>query len=274
MFRALLQWFRNWRLRRAQAIQDAADNEFTKDASGIAAGYDIEEQALRDEYEEFISALSDVEAAIDLKRDRLHGAEGHDSEGIEDKLAEAEAVLDAALTAVKRATDANDTAAAEEAEADANEFLDEVDRLKTEKASLEADIKAEEERLKGLERQLKKFQKELANLPVEKAEALADILSNEKLAKANERLLGIGQRANERRPLDAIRRHRQQVEGRAKVTDRMVGVTTTDTKDKYLKDAKTSANKSRIKEMLEEKEAKQAEATGDAPVKATDRPKI
>lgn len=274
MFRALIQWFRNWRLRKAQSIQDSADAEFTKDASGIAAAFDIEEEQLREEYEEFIGALADVEAAINLKRDRLNGSEEKPDEGIIDKIEETEAALQAALDAVEAAQKANNDAAASEAEGDANEFLEELDRLKGERETLEGEIKSEEERLKGLERQLKKFQKELSNLPTEKAEALADIISDEKLAEANERLLGIGKRAAERSPLDAVRRHRENVRAKAKVTDRMVGVATTDTKEKYLKGAQEQKNRSRIADMLKARSGKEAEVTGGPVKDSSERPKI
>ena len=264
IFSAIARWFRNWRLRRAQSISDAADRQFTSSAQGVAAAYDLEQDNLIGEYQEFLSALGDVEAAIEQKRSRL--------EGLRESKEASEQALEGALAAIESAAPGSDTS---EAEADANEFLNEVNEFKNQIAGLEGEIKDQEGRLTGLERQLNKMKEEISNLPTEKAEALADIVSDQKLIEANERLMGISKRSSERSPLDAVRKHRTEVRGKAKVTSRLAGAANEDRRSKYIDAGKKATASTDIQAMLAARKAEKAAATGAAPTPQTEeRPKI
>ena len=114
LFQALGRFFSFKWLIQAFKVNKAADELFTSSAEGVGMAYDIHQEQLVTEYREFMGALTQVETAIEDKRQRL--------ERIVKNREEAQLALEGALTAYEEAGAANNTAAMEEAERDGTRF--------------------------------------------------------------------------------------------------------------------------------------------------------
>lgn len=266
LLQALGRFFSFKWLIQAFKVNKAADELFTSSAEGVGMAYDIHQEQLVKEYEEFMGALTQVETAIEDKRQRL--------ERVEKNREEAQLALEGALTAYEEAEATGDTATMEEAEADGSRFQEDVDRLLAEEEELEADIKAQEENLKGLERRLLTMQEEIQGLSSEKANAIADYISNQKLAEANKRLAGIQSRVDSG-PLDAVRKRNRELAAEARVSSRVAGIDAKDRRSKYVKAGRAATSENNFRKLAAARKAQREGQTGEgAADKRDERPEI
>lgn len=250
----------------ALKINKAADEQFTSSADGVGMAYDIHEEQLVAEYRQFMGALTQVETAIEDKRQRL--------ERIEKSREEAQLALEGALTAYEEAEAAGDAATMEEAERDGSRFQEDVDKLIAQEEALEGDIKSQEENLKSLEGRLLGMQEQIANLSTEKADAIADFISNKQLAEANERLAGIKSRVDSG-PLDAVRKHNRELAAKARVSGRVAGIDAENRRQKYVKSGRAATSENNFKKLAAARKAQREGQTGEgAADKSEERPEI
>ena len=105
LLQALGRFFSFKWLIQAFKVNKAADELFTSSAEGVGMAYDIHQEQLVKEYEEFMGALTQVETAIEDKRQRL--------ERVEKNREEAQLALEGALTAYEEAEATGDSATME-----------------------------------------------------------------------------------------------------------------------------------------------------------------
>src|SRR5882757_5878817 len=110
-----------YKFRQAAGVARAADAQFTSSADGISDAYDIHREQLIKEYKEFLNALSEVETAVESKRNRL--------EAVNKSKKQSEHALKGALTLYEQAQTSGDKKAMEDAETDGNSFRAEVNKF-------------------------------------------------------------------------------------------------------------------------------------------------
>lgn len=268
LFQALGRFFSFKWLIQAFKVNKAADELFTSSAEGVGMAYDIHQEQLVTEYREFMGALTQVETAIEDKRQRL--------ERIVKNREEAQLALEGALTAYEEAGAANNTAAMEEAERDGTRFQEDVDRLLKQEGELTADIKDQEQNLKTLESRLLGMQEQIASLSGEKADAIADFISNKQLAEANERLAGIKSRVDSG-PLDAVRTANRELAAKARVSARVAGIDADERRKQYVKAGQSATSENNFRKLAAARKAQRDAETGDGAAttdKGTERPEI
>lgn len=265
LFGALWRFISFYKLRQAMGLVRAADAQFTNSADGIADAYDLHHEQLVREYKEFFSALSEVESAIESKRERLKDTQ--------EKRKQAEKALDGAIAVYTKAQAANDTNQMTEAERDGESFRQEVNRLTEQEKDLTEDITAQQAKLGDLEGRLTSMQREIGNLSVEKADAIADFVTNKKLIEAQERLMGLKSRLDSG-PIDAVRKANRDLAAQARVAGRLAGTDADHKRDKYIDAGEQSVANTDFKKLVEARKAEKEQATGSAPVTNEERPKI
>lgn len=265
LFEALWRFISFYKLRQALGLVRAADAQFTGSAEGIADAYDIHHDQLVREYKEFFSALSEVESAIESKRNRL--------KDVQEKRKQAERALEGALSVYEKAQAKADQTAMAEAERDGESFRQDVNRMQAQEAELTTDIASQEEKVHDLEGRLTSMQREIQNLSVEKADAIADFVSNKKLIEARERLMGLKSRID-MGPIDAVRKANMDLAAQARVSGRLVGADADQKREKYLQAGEQSVATSEFKKLVEARRAQRDQATGESKKDTEDRPKI
>jgi chromosome segregation ATPase len=266
LFAAIWRLITFYKLRQAMGLVRAADAQFTGSANGISDAYDLQREKLVSEYKQFMSALGEVESAVEQKRERV--------KVIQQKKKESEKALEGALAVYEKASAAGDQKTMGEAERDGEGFRQEVSRLTEQENELNAEITDQESRLGDLEGRLTAMQREIQNLTTEKADAIADFVSNKNLLDAHERLMGLKSRMDSG-PIDAVRKANRDLAAKAKVAGRLSGADADHIKDKYVHAGETSVASNDFQAMIAARKAKKEEATGTAPAAdKEDRPKI
>jgi hypothetical protein len=254
-----------YQFRKAMGLARAADAQFTSSADGISDAFDIHREQLIKEYKEFLNALSEVETAVEQKRNRL--------EQVKKSKKNSEKALEGALTLYEQAQAAGNKQQMDDAESDGNTFRTEVNKFTEQEKELNADIADQEGRLGKLENRLSSMQAEIAKLPGEKADAIADFVSNKKLLEANERLMGLKSRMDAG-PIDAVRKANDELAAKARVSNRLAGTDSEEKRNKYLQAGDTSAASTDFQKMLAARKAEREQSTGAAQPTTEDRPKI
>jgi chromosome segregation ATPase len=266
IFAALWRYVSFYKLRQALGLVRAADAQFTGSADGISDAYDLQREKLVTEYKQFMSALAEVESAVEQKRERV--------KVIKQKKKESEKALEGALAVYEKAQAANDQKTMTEAERDGEGFRQEVNRLTEQETELENEIADQEHRLGDLEGRLTAMQREIANLTTEKADAIADFVSNKNLMDAHERLMGLKSRMDSG-PIDAVRKANRDLAAKARVAGRLSGADADHVKDKYVHAGEDSVAGNEFQKMVAARKAQKEQSTGTAPAaEKEDRPKI
>jgi DNA repair exonuclease SbcCD ATPase subunit len=254
-----------YKFRKTMGVARAADAQFTSSADGISDAYDIHREQLIKEYQEFLNALSEVETAVESKRNRL--------EAIGKSKKEAEHALEGALSTYEQAQTAGDKKTMDEAESDGNMFRAEVNKLATQEKDLTDDISAQQDHLGKLENRLSIMQAEISKLPDEKSDAIADFVSNKKLVEASERLMGLKSRMD-MGPIEAVRKANAELAAKARVSGRLAGTDSQERRDKYVKAGEDSVAQTDFQKMLAARKAEKEQNTGSSSAVTDDRPKI
>jgi DNA repair exonuclease SbcCD ATPase subunit len=265
IFESLWRFVSFYQLRKAMGLARAADAQFTSSADGISDAFDIHREKLVNEYRQFLNALSEVENAVEQKRNRLIS--------IQKNKKEAEHALEGALSIYEEAQTKGDKKTMDDAEKDGNGFRADVNRLADQEKELAADIESQQQRLGQLENKLSTMQAEIAKLPSEKADAIADFVSNKKLVEASERLMGI-RSSIDTGPIDAVRKANEELAAKARVAGRIAGTDAQEKREKYLKAGEESAAGTDFQKMLAARKAEREQSTGSGSTVTEDRPKI
>lgn len=304
MFRwlsAIMTRISNWWTKKGMDQEEAADQDWTKDAQSKARAFDLYAEDLEKEFTEFRSAIEDADGAVQTKRDLKETAERtkaeseqafagalHEYEAAEGRLAEAQKELAGAGSDGARKAAEKKVKQAEKDMADAQkngaQFEKDVAEWTTKLEALTEELEGEggaEAKLEELLAQLEEMQKEMANLPAEKAEAIAAHISNTKLVDAYDRAMGMRKKAN-RRPIDAVKEDNKKLAARAKITGKIAGVDADKTRKKYIQAGKTENAETNFAKQLAARKLAKEQATGGKPVEdkpaqqteGEDRPKI
>ncbi len=266
LFESLWRFITFYKLRKAMGLARAADAQFTSSADGISDAYDLHHEQLIREYKEFISALSEIEMAMEQKRERLKKVK-------KDK-DEAERALEGALAVYERAMENGSQKTMDDAEHDGENFRQEVNKLTEMETLLTTEITEQEKRVSELERRMSSMQKEVNDMPIQKGEAIADFVSNKKLIEANERLMGLRSRIDSG-PIDAVRKANLDLAAKARVTDRLAGTDAKDKRDQYINAGDKSVARTDFKKLIDARKAEREATTGEATSKESEeRPKI
>lgn len=268
-FAALWRLFTFYKLRKALSIGRAANRQFTSSVPGIVDAYELEKRKYVRQFNEMRDAVSEVEAIMEDKRQRLDELNKEEEKRIRER--------DGALALAEKAQAAGDADAYVKHEAAFARYDGRINEIEGLQARLEQEIKDTEKIMKGYMLKLTEMQSEIQKLPQEKAQAIADFVSSTKIIELNDRLLGI-QTSFEGGPIQAVREANKKLTAKARISEKLAGTDVRLQDAEYALEGRVSTSASRLAEMLA---ARKAEREGgvkatEAPVaeQQQDRPKI
>lgn len=264
---AIFRWFGNLFTRKALAVERSADEQFTGSTAGIADAADLEARQVKADYDQLLSAVSQVEAQMELKRgemERLNKSEADliiKREGAMNKFAEAEAIHAAAPNQANKDLMEQHKAAFER-------FDNEITRIDERQADIEAQMKQTEENMGAHMRNLTALKDRLQKLPEEKAQLIADYVSDNTLVQLNERMQGISL-SSQSGPMEAVRRQARELKAKARISSKMAGTDVNVQDAQYAEAGRSVTSGDKLKAMLAERALKNQAATGVKPVAET-----
>ena len=256
---ALWRFVTFYGLRKRLGLVRAADRLFTGSADGISDAFDLHRDQLVRRYNELLNAVSQLEMVLETKRIELEklGAEQKDLI----------AKRDGALTRFEQAT--NDEEKAKH-KAAFDRFHMRLKQIETRQQELNTDLKGQQGRMSGFERQLTTFQGEIQNLPADKAQAIADFVSNQKVIELNARLQGMHE-SMDRGPIEAVIAANRELAAKARVSDRIAGADVRRQDAEYAEAGVKSSADDEFQTMLAARRAEREAKTGTAQPDKKDR---
>ena len=265
LFQALWRFVTFYRLRQQLGLVRAADRMFTGSTEGIADAFDLHRDQLIRRYEGLFNAFGQLETVLEEKR--------LESEALAKELKDLGLKRDGALTMFERSQQTGDADEMQKHKTAFERFQGRIKQIEVRQGELTDDVKVQEERMRGFERQLTSLQAEIQNLPAQKAQAMADFVSNQKIIDLNRRLQGL-QASIDRGPLDAVMQANRELAAKARVSERLAGTDVRAQDAEYASAGRSSSVDDDFSAMLAARKAEREAKTGTAPRQAEDVPRI
>jgi chromosome segregation ATPase len=265
VFQAFWRLITFYGLRKQLGLVRAADRMFTGSTEGIADAFDLHRDQMVRRYEDLFDAFGQLETVLEEKR--------LESEALAKELKDLGVKRDGALTMYERAQQTGDAEELQKHKAAFERFQGRIKQIEVRQGELTDDVKVQEERMRGFERQLTTLQAEIQNLPGQKAQAMADFVSNQKIIDLNRRLQGV-QASIDRGPLDAVMQANRELAAKARVSERLAGTDVRAQDAEYAAAGRSSSVDDDFGAMLAARKAEREAKTGTAPRQAEDVPKI
>jgi hypothetical protein len=265
LFQALWRFVTFYGLRKQLGLVRAADRMFTGSTEGIADAFDLHREQLIGRYESLFDAFGQLETVLEEKR--------LESEALAKELKDLGTKRDGALTMYERAQQTGDAEEQQKHKAAFERFQGRIKQIEVRQGELTEDVKVQEERMRGFERQLTSLQGEIQGLSGQKAQAMADFVSNQKIIDLNRRLQGL-QASLDRGPLDAVLQANRELAAKARVSERLAGTDVRAQDAEYADAGRSSSIDDDFGAMLAARKAEREAKTGTAPRQAEDVPKI
>ena len=264
IFRAIFRYFRMWNWKKARGILNAADEQFTGSVDGISAAFDIQKDTMVSRYQGLRDAISEVEAILEDKRQRLSDL----NEEEEDLLGKREG----ALTLAEEANEAGDTAAYEKHSHAFERFQERIDQIEQTQARLQEEIATDSGRMEKYMLQLQDFQAEIENMPKQKAEAIADFVTSKQIIELNDRLQGL-ETSIDRGPISAVMEANKKLTAKARISEKLAGTDVKMQDKEYERIGRKSTAKSKMEEMMAARRLEKQQKSGAVPEKVEDKDK-
>jgi chromosome segregation ATPase len=265
LFQALWRLITFYGLRKQLGLVRAADRMFTGSTEGIADAFDLHRDQLIHRYEDLFNAFGQLETVLEEKR--------LESEALAKELKDLGTKRDGALTMFERAQQAADAEEMQKHKTAFERFQGRIKQIELRQEELTEDVKVQEGRMQGFERQLTTLQAEIQNLPAQKAQAMADFVSNQKIIDLNRRLQGL-QASIDRGPLDAVMQANRELAAKARVSERLAGTDVRAQDAEYAAAGRSSSVDDDFSAMLAARKAEREAKTGTSPRQTEDVPKI
>jgi hypothetical protein len=265
LFRAFWRLVTFYGLRKQLGLVRAADRMFTGSTEGIGDAFDLHRDQLVRRYNDLFEAFGQLETVLEEKR--------LESEALAKELRDLVVKRDGALTMYERAEQGGDAEDQQKHKAAFERFQSRIKQIEIREEELIADVKSQEERMRGFERQITSLQAEIQNLPVQKAQAIADFVSNQKVIDLNRRLQGM-QASIDRGPLDAVLQANRELAAKARVSERLSGTDVRAQDAEYADAGRTSSVNEEFGAMLAARKAEREAKTGTPTRQTEDVPKI
>jgi DNA repair exonuclease SbcCD ATPase subunit len=244
LFQAFWRLVTFYGLRKQLGLVRAADRMFTGSTEGIGDAFDLHRDQLIRRYNDLFEAFGQLETVLEEKR------------------------LES-----ERAEQAGDEEDKQKHKAAFERFQGRIKQIEVRQGELTDDVKSQEERMRGFERQLTSLQAEIQNLPVQKAQAMADFVSNQKVIELNRRLQGL-QASIDRGPLDAVMQANRELAAKARVSERLSGTDVRAQDAEYADAGRSSSIDDEFGAMLSACRAEREAKTGTPSRQAEDVPRI
>jgi len=265
LFRALWRFVTFYGLRRQLGLVRAADRMFTGSTEGIGDAFDLHRDQLIRRYNDLFDAFGQLETVLEEKR--------LESEALTKEHKDLVVKRDGALTMYERAEQGGDAEEQQKHKAAFERFQERIRQIEVRQGELADDVKAQEERMRGFERQLTSLQAEIQNLPTQKAQAMADFVSNQKVIELNRRLQGL-QASIDHGPLEAVLQANRELAAKARVSERLSGTDVRAQDAEYADAGRSSSIEDEFGAMLSARKAEREAKTGMPPRETEDVPRI
>ncbi len=268
IFRAMLRYLKMWNWKKARGIIKAADAQFTGSVDGVSAAFEIQEDKMKAQYHGLRDAISEVEAVLEDKRQRLEDLNKEE----EDLFGKREG----ALAMAEKAKEANDLKGYEKHANAFERFQVRIDQIEQTQTRLKQEISDTSATMDKYMLQLQEFQAEIERMPQEKAEAIAEFVSAKKIVELNDRLQGL-ESSLDRGPLSAVLENNKRLTAKARISEKLSKADVKLQDKEYEAAGRQSTAQSKMDEMLaarklekDKKAGKPAETVEDK----DNRPKI
>lgn len=266
-------WAAVWRFisfykaRKALGLARAADEQFTGSAQGISDAFDIQQDNLVRQFQQYREAVAEIEAQAEEKRQLLENLNREESDLLKKR--------EGALAQAERAKETKDEDGYAKHAAAFERFQTRIDEIEALQARTETEIADLGKAMKKHMLQLTSMQAEVARLPQEKAQAIADFVSASAIIKLNDRLQNM-QTSLDRGPLDAVLQANRKLTAKARISEKLAGTDVRVQDAEYAQEGKTATAREKLDSLLAARKAEKAAKTGEAPVADTtaERPKI
>lgn len=269
IIRAIFRYLRFWNWKKARGIIKAADEQFTGSVDGISAAFDIQQDRMVGQYRGLRDAISDVEAVLEDKRQRLTDLNVEEA----DLLAKREG----ALAKAEKAKADNDTKEYEKHAHAFERFQTRIDEIEEMQHRLQNDVAETSNSMERYLLQLQDLQAEIEKMPQQKAEVIADFVTSKQIIELNDRLKGL-ESSIDRGPISAVLAANKKLTAQARITEKLAGADVRVQDKEYERAGRESTARSKMDQMLAaraaEKEQKQGTVKAKKEKKEDDRPKI
>lgn len=270
ILRAIFRYFRFWNWKKARGIIKAADEQFTGSVDGISAAFDIQQDKMVVQYQGLRDAISEVEAILEDKRQRLEDLNVEE----EDLLRKREGALAMAQKTKEEGGPDSEYEKHAHAFERFQERIDEIEQLQT---RLETEVADNSKQMDKYMLQLQDFQAEIEKMPHQKAEAIADYVSAKHLIELNDRLQGL-ESSLDKGPISAVMDANRKLTAKARISEKLAKTDVRMQDKEYEHAGRQSTARSKLDDMLAarmaEKAPKAAPEKDVADKTKDDRPKI
>src|SRR5919106_4129894 len=265
VFQAFWRLITFYGLRKQLGLVRAADRMFTGSTEGISDAFDLHRDQLVRRYEDLFDAFGQLETVLEEKR--------LESEALAKELKDLGVKRDGALTMYERTQQAGDAEEMQKHKAAFERFQGRIKQFEVRQGELTDDVKVQEDRMRGFERQLTSLQAEIQNLPAQKAQVMADFVSNQKIIDLNRRLQGL-HASLDRGPIDAVLQANRELAAKARVSERLAGTDVRLQDEQYTDAGQSSSIDEEFGAMLAARKAEREAKTGTTTRKAEGLPEI
>lgn len=269
IIRALFRYLRFWNWRQARYIIDAADAQFTGSVDGIDAAFEMHRDTLVERYQGLRDAISEVEAVLEDKRDRLEKLNQEEEELLGKR--------EGALNLAEQAKESGDNEGYEKHAVAFERFQVRIDEIEQTQERLHADLDETSKTMNRHMLQLSELQAEIEKLPEQKSEAIADFVSSKQIIELNDRLQGL-ESSIDRGPISAVMEANRKLTAKARISEKLAGTDVRLQDKEYARAGRESTARSKMDEMLAarraEKKGPEKEAAPAETEKKEARPEI
>ena len=269
IFRAILRYFRFWNWKKARGIIKAADEQFTGSVDGISAAFDIQKDKMVSQYQGLRDAISEVEAVLEDKRQRLEDLNEEEEELLGKR--------EGALAMAEKAKEANNLTEYDKHSSAFERFQVRIEEIDQMQERLNTDIAETSQTMSRYMLQLQEFQAQIEKMPREKAEAIADFVSAKQIIELNDRLQGL-ETSIDRGPISAVMDANKRLTAKARISEKLSKVDVRLQDKEYERAGRESTARSKMDQMLAARKLEKEQKTGEKAVetaqKEDDRPKI
>lgn len=250
---ALWRFFTFYKLRKWLGLVRAANKQFTESVSGISDAFDIHQQELIRQFNGLRDAVSQVEAVLEQKKQRLNDLNNEEVGVMKQR--------DGAIAAAERAKAASDDVEYQKHAAAFTRFQTRIDDIESSQTRLESEIT---ELSKSMEKHLlnlTEMQATVQKLPSEKAEAIAEFVSAKQIIALNDRLNNL-QSSIDSGPIDVVRQANRELSAKARISEKLSGTDVKLQDQQYEKEGQKAKAVASLEKILAARSAEKEQPSG------------
>lgn len=266
VLQAIWRFFSFAWLRKALAINRAAEKQFTSSPQGISDAFTIHGEELKNRYKALRDAVARVQMVIET-----------DTTCLNDFNREEEGLIKMRDGALQKFESAGTEEEKAKHQAAFERFDARINQIEAEQAALDKRIKETRGSIDAHLRELTKLQNRIKELSREEAQAIAEHISAKTLIQLNDQLQGLSSSVD-RGPIEAVLKANRELTAKANISKTLAGTDVEQQDEAYAEEGAMTSSRDRMQAMLATRKAEREARTGTSktltPEKKTERPSI